>query len=404
MFIPLRTDSPLRRTPYVNWLLIALNVVGFALQMAYKQKADRFTLDPGEPSVLTFFTSMFMHGDIWHITANMLFLYIFGNKVNDKLGHIPYLIFYLAGGVFAGFTYIWTSSPVAMEGAAAVYAPVLGASGAIAAVTGAFLVLYPQVRVHIFVLAIFSFFTIEVPGWALVAVFFVQDVVLQLLPGAGGNVAHSAHIGGSVFGFVVIFTLVAVGLIPRSPTDALAAVKRWNRRREYRDAIATGWNPYGFGGSPPNAKDAAIAKPDSAQQRVMELRAEISESIAHGKHDQAAELYLQLKQLSPGQVLSRQAQLDVANELALQERYPQAAEAYERLLAEYPKHDQLAAVTLILGVILRRELAQPQRAAQWLAVAAEALPPGNQRNTALEHLELAKGDILAGGVGSASKQ
>src|SRR4051812_31940381 len=104
MFIPIRTDTPLRRTPYMNYALIVANVVMFALQKTMFSRAllDKLMLQPRDPQIWQFFTYQFLHGDILHILGNMLFLYIFGNNVNDKLGNWGYLPFYLAGGVFAG--------------------------------------------------------------------------------------------------------------------------------------------------------------------------------------------------------------------------------------------------------------------------------------------------------------
>ena len=99
MLIPIRTDSPLRTTPYMNWVLIAANVVMFVVQKRlWGDRNPPIALNPKDPHVLHFFTYMFLHGDITHILGNMLFLYIFGNNVNDKMGHLGYLGFYLAGG------------------------------------------------------------------------------------------------------------------------------------------------------------------------------------------------------------------------------------------------------------------------------------------------------------------
>src|SRR5256714_12201480 len=125
MFIPIRTDTPLRRTPYMNYALIVANVVVFIVQEAWLGNGSRlqpFLLQPRDPRLYQFFTYQFLHGGALHLIGNMLFLYIFGNNVNDKLGNFGYLGFYLAGGVFAGIAHVMTSS-----------SPVLGASGSTAA-------------------------------------------------------------------------------------------------------------------------------------------------------------------------------------------------------------------------------------------------------------------------------
>src|SRR5258708_39834073 len=106
MIIPIRTDSPLRHTPYMNWALIVANVVMFLIQQASPAVAGLYELSPRDPSLYTFITYAFLHANFMHIAGNMLFLYIFGNNVNDKMGHLAYLAFYLAGAVFAGVAYV----------------------------------------------------------------------------------------------------------------------------------------------------------------------------------------------------------------------------------------------------------------------------------------------------------
>src|SRR5690242_13116439 len=141
MFFPIRTDSPLRRTPWMNWLLIAANILVYIAQSHGGRRGwDRaYYLNPADLSILGYFTYQFMHGSWAHVLGNMLFLYIFGNNVNDKMGSFGYLAFYLAGGVAAGIGHVMTAT-----------VPILGASGAVAAVTGAYLVLFPRSHITIF--------------------------------------------------------------------------------------------------------------------------------------------------------------------------------------------------------------------------------------------------------------
>src|SRR5215213_7850982 len=126
--IPLRTDSRLRATPWMNWTLIAANIAAFIVQSAFGL-TERLALDATNPSVLHFFTHSLLHADVLHLASNMLFLYIFGNNVNDKMGQVGYLAFYLAGGIFAGVAYVSMGAGY-----------VIGASGAVSAVTGAYLI------------------------------------------------------------------------------------------------------------------------------------------------------------------------------------------------------------------------------------------------------------------------
>src|SRR4051812_36641438 len=127
MFFPIRTDSPLRTTPYMNWALIAANIVMYIVQLRlWGNRPPPIALDPVDPQLLHYFTYMFLHGGIMHLLGNMMVLYIFGNNVNDKMGHFGYLAFYLAGGVFSGMCFLLLGGGGRL--------PLLGASGAIFAV------------------------------------------------------------------------------------------------------------------------------------------------------------------------------------------------------------------------------------------------------------------------------
>src|SRR4051812_16215515 len=122
--IPLRTDSRVHTTPWVNWALIVANIAAYMLQRVHPALTQRMALDPAQTALPTFLTYAFAHASIAHIAGNVLFLYIFGNAVNDKMGQSAYLAFYLSGAVIAGVGHVLSASH-----------PVIGASGAVAAVT-----------------------------------------------------------------------------------------------------------------------------------------------------------------------------------------------------------------------------------------------------------------------------
>lgn len=247
--IPLRDTNPTRRTPFFTWGLIALNVAAFALWQPHPSEPP-----PGasEPEVRAFFedvsfnycrgaipaevtrleplpqirelpdgpaardarvligefcpqksvwlsllTAMFLHGGLVHLGGNMLYLFIFGNNVEDRMGHAMFLLFYLVGGVIATYAHVATdpSSPV----------PLIGASGAIAAVLGAYIVLYPHAR--ILAAVVFFFITlVELPALVVLGFWFVIQAfqgVGQIGSGVTGGVAWFAHIGGFVFGAAI---------------------------------------------------------------------------------------------------------------------------------------------------------------------------------------------------------
>jgi membrane associated rhomboid family serine protease len=161
---------------------------------------DRRTAVETAPTVLTAFTSMFMHGGLLHLLFNMLFLWIFGNNVEDSMGRPRFIVFYLLGGLaaLAAQTLLEPSSVV----------PIVGASGAIAAVLGGYALLYPRARVITLVIIIFFITVIELPALLVLGLWFI----LQLIPAVGelgqpvggGGVAYFAHIGGFVFGLLLI--------------------------------------------------------------------------------------------------------------------------------------------------------------------------------------------------------
>jgi membrane associated rhomboid family serine protease len=372
MIIPLRTDIPLRRTPYMNWALIAANVAVFLVQLYHNPQdpsqsnfVEPLTLQAADPHLWQYVTYAFLHANWLHLIGNMLFLYIFGNNINDRMGHLGYLAFYLAGAVFAGIGYVLFQRT----------GNVLGASGAVAAVTGAYLILLPHSNVTI----IYFFFfigVVEIASLWFILFFFMTDVLGQAMPqllGGDVAVAHMAHISGTLFGAIVCVVLLLTHLLPRDQFDIVALGQRWNRRRQYRDMVNRGYNPFDYGG-PARFSGSAPVKPPSAEElRLMELRARISQAAAGHDMAQAAELYLDLIRQDPNQVMARTVQLDIANHLAHQQRYAEAAAAYEQFLRFYPKYEQIEQVDLMLGVIYSRHLNRPQRARECLLRAISRL-------------------------------
>ncbi len=354
MIIPLRTDRPLRHSPYTNWALIAANVLVFIythyINPSVVGRYD-LVLSPRNPQVYQFISYAFLHADWMHIGGNMLFLYIFGNNVNDKMGNAGYLAYYLAGGVFAGILYVLVPDQVL---------PVIGASGAIASVTGAFLVLFP--RSHITVLLfLYIIGQYEISGLWFILMFFAFDVWSNFTK--SDNVAHVAHIGGTLFGFGTCFLLLWIRLLPRDQFDFLAITQRWNKRRQYRDLVTSGYNPFNYTPAPAVQRPEP---PDPKTIQISQLRSHISEALARHDLDTAARLYLDLQQIAPGQVLARQAQLDIANHLANARLYREAADAYELFLATYPKYEQIEQIELMLGLIYARYLDRYGRAREYL--------------------------------------
>ncbi len=217
--LPLRDNVPTRTRPWITYALILANVLVWVLYQLPDLQApvDELAYHPGEVVdecaqvgrdwPLTALTSMFMHGGWEHLLGNMLFLWIFGNNVEDALGHVRYLVFYLAGGFAA--TALQTVVTLSYASPAEATIPNVGASGAVSAVLGAYLLLLPRAKV----LTIIFFILREIPAVFFLGIWFL----FQLLDGSaalvhpqeGGGVAFFAHIGGFVFGAALV-RLVAV--------------------------------------------------------------------------------------------------------------------------------------------------------------------------------------------------
>jgi membrane associated rhomboid family serine protease len=227
--IPLSDGIPARRFPFVN---VALIVANFAVWLFYElphlnSSVFHASFYPctvsgachgPEPWETSWFTAMFMHGSWEHILGNMLFLAVFGKNVEDAFGHLRYLAFYVVGGFVATMTQ--TLVTLLAGSAADGRVPTLGASGAIAAVLGAYFVLYPNSRV----LTLVVVFLVRIPAWFFLGAWFLYQFIegnfgLLSASANGGGVAFFAHIGGFAFGYLVASRLTA-GAGLRSPATA----------------------------------------------------------------------------------------------------------------------------------------------------------------------------------------
>ncbi|MCH7558792.1 MAG: rhomboid family intramembrane serine protease [Planctomycetes bacterium] len=385
MIIPYRTSIRPRRTPYTNYVLIAVNVFIFFLEyqihpitgnLEFRPWVQQFMLTAVRPQLWQFVSYAFLHAGFMHIIGNMFFLYLFGNNVNDKLGHIGYLCFYLAGAVFSGIghTVLHSSSHI----------PTLGASGAVAAITGAYLVLFPKTLVTV----LYWFFFIgvmEVPALYFIAfkMILIDNVIARYTP----QVAYDAHLSGYAFGIAASLGMLAAGLISTSNFDLWAMTKRWNRRRHYRDAVSSGYDPFtGRAGT----KQIKVKSPAEQQkdEKTQELRNEISNRMLERNLPAAAEVYLKLMNHDSEQLLPRQNLLDIANKLAGDNKHTESAQAYEQFLTHYRTYEYAEQVELMLGILYCRYLNQPKQAIKYLEAAAKKLTDPGQLKMCKDELAL----------------
>ena len=363
MFLPLGTDRPLKRPTLATYVLIGLNVAFFAVTIILKRFfppetleafADFMHLSPLAIKPWAFITYQFVH-DYWsswffmHIAGNMLFLWVFGPNVEDRLGRAGFIALYLLGGAAAG-------------GAHALFEPnpVIGASGSIAAITGAYLVLFP--RTHVKTLIIFFFigiFMIPAPWYIGFQVFW--DVVRTGFR-ANGTTATLAHLGGYAFGAGVSMGLLAFKIIPREVYDLFSIGKQAHRRRQFKEAgrasqraIEAGVGVHKATRGRPKADDL----PEEAEDR----RAAVARLVSKEEFENAAMSYRELLDkhghIRRAGVLGRRAQLELCKGLFTIGEHEMAASACERFIEAYSNDDEAPSLKLMLGLIKARYLNDP---------------------------------------------
>jgi membrane associated rhomboid family serine protease len=256
--LPLYDDNPTERAPVATWFLIGLCVGAFLWELVQDQREIlyRYGMIPGVlfgsahlaaglravPPWATLLTSMFLHAGWFHLIGNMVFLWIFGNNVEDALGRGRYLLLYICCGIAAALTQ-------ALAGPAS-HVPMVGASGAIAGVLGAYLLLYPWSNVHVFLWIVIFFRIVTVPTWVLLGLWFAMQLASGLMrqPGSPG-VAFWAHVGGFAGGLVLVVLLrpPGVSLLQAPRGRGFAAIRPAafaGRRTFHRGSVPTAGRTY----------------------------------------------------------------------------------------------------------------------------------------------------------------
>lgn len=410
MFFPLGTEVRLRRPTLVTYVLMALCVFAFVGQQYMDARADEHwqSIDTAKPpayegfvlygsdkswieqwadlgedatdgdGVATlnrarwyqFITYQFLHGGWWHLGGNMLFLFVFGPPVEDRLRRGGFLVFYLLGGVLAGVAHgmlqVKTQHIAGVD--VRLISPVMGASGSIAAVTGAYLVLFPLASVRL--ISFFGAFALS--GWVFVLLSVAYDLFFVSL-GVNHGVAHFAHLGGYLGGAGIAMLLLWQKVIERQPYDLFSMAKQAHRRRQYRELVSKG------PASSPYVKDAGEQQYVSVRTRTDphgEARREVV-ALASKEPSSAADRYLELLRVDEKCVLTRDTQLAIANALYQRGDHQNAMEAYERFLEKYPGDREADQTRLMAAMIATRQLNDPVGATKLLdAIDVEYLDEG----------------------------
>lgn len=350
VLIPLGVDRPLKRRSAINPSILAAMVVAYFIQLlaqaADADVADRLlahlALDPDRATPWSYVTYAFLHdpSSPFHLMFNALFLWVFGPSVEDRLGRIGYPAFFLLGAAASGFAHTLVS-----------HAPVIGASGAISGVGGAFLVLFPRTRIKTFCFFIIVGF-LSIPAYWFIAIAIIRDFAPLGLDISDG-VAHAAHLGGYLFGIATAAGLLAAGVLKREPHYDLVSILRHRSRRQGFTAarrIQSGRAP---------TDKAEPADPDP----LALARAAVTEALGRADIPGAIGAYRALlaqHARSPGALaLSRRAQYDLANHIFQSGDHALAAAAYQGFLDAYPRDPEAADVKLLLATIRARYLNDP---------------------------------------------
>ncbi len=349
VLIPLGTDRPNKRSTLVTPVLIGINL-GVFIMMAILANSN-----PDLANKINYFgaisrynfhfyqpvTSAFLHAGYMHIFGNMLFLLAFGPAVEDRLGRIGFTLFYLAGGAVSGLAHI------ALD-----LHPAIGASGAIAAVSGAFLILFPSSRIKCFVI-FFIIGIFMIPAWWLIGLFIVLDLGAQFINPDNG-IANLAHLGGYAFGILIAFTLLVTKILPKEPYDMFSILKHKKRRADFRAANAMHTKAGVY--TPQKETDPVIAQ-------IAEDRAQIGALISENRISEAADLYIVMLKQFPDRAkaltMHRDAQYQIANHLYQSNQRQQAADAFARLLEAYPMDSERNIITILIARTRAHDLGDP---------------------------------------------
>ena len=362
----------------MTYILIALNLAVYAVPRVMEQSRPGSVEDlllwgrltPGVSAWWTYLTSALLHDGAEHIIFNMLALWVFGPDVEDRLGRIGFSFLYLVGAVAAGAAHALVDPH-----------PVVGASGAIAATIGSFLVFFPYV--HIKTLVFFFFIGIyHITAWWYIAFAIAADFLGIARSGEG--IAYFAHLGGYGLGVGVSLLLLAFRLVPREPYDLFTLGKQAARRRAFKAAY------HGSSRAAPAARrprEQEIKRHDGPAAEAI-LRAQ--ERLSTGDPGGAAAAYLEMRghpdarKLPP---LGRRQLYEIANQLFQAGDHANAADAYNQFLLSYAEDVEAPRVQLMLGLLNARFLNDPTEAKRVLLACRERLTQDDERALAAELLE-----------------
>jgi len=375
VLIPIGVDRPRKRPTVITYWLIGICIVVSLIQIVLNRfvpgthdllfhtdtQGANSVLMLGWPPVHEFkfwqvVTYQFLHAGPMHLFGNMLFLFVFGPPVEDRIGRIGFLTLYLVGGIAAGATHLIIEGD--MVAGQYIVSPVVGASGSVAAITGAFLMLFPGTGIRV-LLFFFIIGVYTIPAWWMILFAVLKDLIFA---GSNSGVAHAAHLGGYAFGFGAAYALLATKVIAREPYDLFTIGRQAKRRRQFRELTTKPMSDRVWD-APRGGKDGKEGpKPRRVSARgeaEMKARGAVHESIEAGDLDEAGRRYLKLVDEFGAQCLTRDGQLAVANHLHASGDHQHAALAYRHFTDRYRADAETNRVRLMHAVLLARYLNDP---------------------------------------------
>lgn len=350
MLIPLGTTRTRRRSPAVTYAVIGACIAAYLVQgliavpdwWPYALGGNGFTW-------YQLLTSTLLHGGWLHLVFNMIVLLALGPNVEDKLGHVKYLLLYLIGAAAAGGAHLVFSDAAA-----------IGASGAIAAVAGAYLVLFPTSRIVCFTVWIGYIGRMPIPAWWFIGIKIAIDILAGGFGGSTG-IAHAAHLGGYALGIVGMLLGLQFKLIEREPQDLFTVIRQKRRKAAIQEAIREQQSRIER-----NVGARSAGHVPAETRRMHEERSAIARLIGIDQLDEAAAAYERFTQKhSPterGAALSARHQLRLAEHLLKSDRPALALQAFHGFVAAYPRDREVASASLMMGLLLARRLGKPAEA------------------------------------------
>jgi membrane associated rhomboid family serine protease len=379
--IPLGTERDGRGTARAVIGLIVANLlvrVLFGPGDSPERWMAAWAFDPRDPHGWNLLTYQFAHdpGSWLHLGGNMLFLWVFGRPIEAHVGSLRFLLLYLSGGVVAGLAHWATSS-----------SPVIGASGSVAAVSGAFLALFPRSRVFVF----FPLAGIvALPATVLIVIYVVVDL-FGLLGGGRGGIAHVAHLGGYGWGLGLGLLSLRFGGAPRGETDLVFLLRQGARRRAMRKALREGspwtgqtknWTGQTKNWTGQSPRQVAAGPLEGRDREIAEARARVQAALRSADTDVAVREWTHLRALDPDARLPESAQLDLANRLYARGDPAGALTAYEAYLRGPVSSGEADPVRLLVASLRLRFRGDRASALELLKGLPERLHQPDQRRLA----------------------